>query len=58
MARTTSDEASAKTTGGKQPWYDQTSPIDAKFNAAIFAPGLKPGDIAHHAIFNNVPKGG
>ena len=29
MARTMSDENSAKTTGGKQPFYDPTSAIEA-----------------------------
>jgi parvulin-like peptidyl-prolyl isomerase len=45
MARTMSDEGSAKTTGGKQPWYDATSPIDAAFAQAIFKAGLKPGEL-------------
>ncbi len=45
MARTMSDENSAKTTGGKQPFYNATSGIDADFAKAILAPGLKPGDI-------------
>jgi parvulin-like peptidyl-prolyl isomerase len=45
MARTLSDESSAKQTGGKQPYYDPTSSIDPAFAAAIFAKGLKPGDI-------------
>jgi parvulin-like peptidyl-prolyl isomerase len=45
MARTISDENSAKTTGGKQPWYDPTSAIDNAFAAQIFKDGLKPGQI-------------
>ncbi|MBI2776546.1 MAG: peptidylprolyl isomerase [Chloroflexi bacterium] len=45
MARTLSDEASAKTTGGKQPYYDRTSAIDNAFADAIFTAGLKPGDL-------------
>ncbi len=45
LARTKSDESSAKTTGGKQPWYDPTSQIDKAFADAIFAKGLKPGDL-------------
>src|SRR6185369_2915117 len=45
MARTESDEGSAKTTGGKQPWYDPTSSIDKDFAAAIFQDGLKPGQL-------------
>jgi parvulin-like peptidyl-prolyl isomerase len=45
MARTMSDEASAKSTGGKQPFYDPTSSIDKAFADAIFKEGLKPGDL-------------
>jgi len=45
MARTMSDENSAKSTGGKQPFYDPTSAIDADFAKAILAPGLTPGQI-------------
>ena len=45
LARTKSDESSAVSTGGKLPFYDATSGIDAKFAAAILAPGLKPGQI-------------
>lgn len=45
MARTMSDENSAKSTGGKQPFYDPTSAIDADFAKAILAPGLTPGEI-------------
>lgn len=45
MARDTSDEGSATSTGGKQPYYDPTSSIDPAFAAAIFQPGLRPGDI-------------
>jgi parvulin-like peptidyl-prolyl isomerase len=45
MARTMSDENSAKTTGGKQPFYNATSGIDSEFAKAILAEGLKPGDI-------------
>ena len=43
MARTLSDEPSAKTTGGKQPFYDANSLIDEQFAKAIFEPGLTPG---------------
>lgn len=43
MARTLSDEGSAKTTGGKQPFYDPNSLIDQAFAKAIFEPGLSPG---------------
>ena len=45
LARTVSDEGSAAQTGGKQPFYDAASLIDSAFAAAIFAPGLKPGDL-------------
>ncbi len=45
MARTMSDENSAKSTGGKQPFYNATSGIDAAFATAILAPGLTPGKI-------------
>lgn len=45
LARAHSDEGQAKTTGGKLPYYDPTSPIDAAFAKAIFAPGLQPGQL-------------
>ena len=45
MARTMSDENSAKQTGGKQPFYDQSSAVDSAFLTSILATGLKPGDI-------------
>ena len=45
MARAQSDEGSASQTGGKLPFFDATSSIDAAFAAAIFADGLKPGDL-------------
>jgi parvulin-like peptidyl-prolyl isomerase len=45
MARADSDEPSAKTTGGKQPWYFASSTIDQAFKNAIFADGLKAGDL-------------
>jgi len=45
MARTMSDEGSATETGGKQPWYDATSPIDSAFADQIFRAGLQPGAI-------------
>ena len=45
LARTKSDESSAKTTGGKLQFYDATSGLDQAFSAAILAPGLKPGQI-------------
>ena len=43
MARTTSDESSAKDTGGKQRFYDSNSSLDAAFAKAIFEPGQLPG---------------
>jgi parvulin-like peptidyl-prolyl isomerase len=45
LARAESDEGSARTSGGKLPYYDPTSPIDAAFAAAIFAEGLEPGEL-------------
>ena len=45
MARTLSDENSAKSTGGKQPFYNASSGIDSEFAKAILAPGLTPGQI-------------
>jgi parvulin-like peptidyl-prolyl isomerase len=45
MARTLSDERTAKTSGGKQPWYYQSSTIDPALKDAILADGLQPGQI-------------
>ena len=45
LAREHSDEGQAKTTGGKLPYYDPTSPIDTAFAKVIFAPGLTPGQL-------------
>lgn len=45
IARRDSDEGSAKTTGGKLPYFDPASQIDEKFAFAIFQPGLKPGQL-------------
>ena len=45
LARTESDEGSAKSSGGKLPYFDSASAIDAAFAAAIFAEGLEPGDL-------------
>ena len=42
MAREESDEPSAVQTGGKQPWYYDSSSIDAAFKEAILADGLEP----------------
>jgi parvulin-like peptidyl-prolyl isomerase len=45
MARTMSDERTAKLTGGKQPWYYPGSTVDAAFKSAILAPNLTPGQL-------------
>ena len=45
MARTMSDERTAKLTGGKQPWYYAGSSVDAEFLKAILAEGLTPGQL-------------
>lgn len=45
MARSLSDEPSAKSTGGKQPWYYPSSTVDQAFKNAIFAQGLTPGQL-------------
>jgi len=45
IARKESDEAAARTTGGKLPYFDPLSQIDEKFGAAIFKPGLQPGQL-------------
>jgi parvulin-like peptidyl-prolyl isomerase len=45
MARTLSDERTAKITGGKQPWYYPGSSVDADFLKAILADGLTPGQL-------------
>jgi parvulin-like peptidyl-prolyl isomerase len=45
IARAESDETSATTTGGKLPWFSTDDGIDAAFAAAIFAPGLQPGQL-------------
>lgn len=42
MAREESDEPSAVETGGKQPWYYDSSSIDTAFKEAIMADGLEP----------------
>jgi len=41
MARAESDEASAKTNGGKQPWIFPTTEIDTALKNAVLADGLK-----------------
>jgi parvulin-like peptidyl-prolyl isomerase len=45
LARTVSDERSAKQTGGKQPWYYPGSTVDQAFKNAILAKGLTPGQL-------------
>ena len=45
MARSLSDEPSAKDTGGKQPWYYPSSSVDSAFKNAIFAEDLEPGQL-------------
>ncbi len=45
LARAKSDEASAKTTGGKQPWVYATTQIDAAIKNAVLADGLTNGQI-------------
>jgi parvulin-like peptidyl-prolyl isomerase len=50
IARAESDEPGADVTGGKLPYFDETmvadeTGLDAAFGAAIFKPGLKPGDL-------------
>jgi parvulin-like peptidyl-prolyl isomerase len=45
LARTLSDERSAKSTGGKQPWYYPGSTVDQDFKNAILADGLTPGQL-------------
>lgn len=45
MAREVSDEPGADETGGKQPWYSESSSIQEPFKDAILADGLEPGQI-------------
>jgi parvulin-like peptidyl-prolyl isomerase len=45
MARSTSDEASAKTSGGKQPWIYPTTTIDGAVKNAVLASGLTEGQL-------------
>jgi parvulin-like peptidyl-prolyl isomerase len=42
MARTMTDERTAKLLGGKQPWYYPGSTVDLAFKDAILKPDLKP----------------
>ena len=45
LARAKSDEVSAKTTGGKQPWIYPTTQIDDAIKNAVFADGLTNGQL-------------
>jgi len=45
IARAESDESAAKTTGGKLPYFSTDDAIDPAFAAAIFVPGLQPGQL-------------
>jgi parvulin-like peptidyl-prolyl isomerase len=45
LARSESDESAAKTSGGKLPYFSTDDSIDADFAAAIFKPGLQPGQL-------------
>ena len=45
MARAESDEASAKTSGGKQPWIYPTTSIDTAIKNAVLADGLTNGQL-------------
>jgi parvulin-like peptidyl-prolyl isomerase len=44
-ARTKSDDSATADIGGKQPYYDRTSTLDPAVGLAIFAAGLRPGQI-------------
>ena len=64
-ARAQSDEASAKTTGGKQPWIYPSTQIDGALTNAVLADGLQPaqllapvkGDIGWYVIQFVRPEG-
>ena len=45
IARAESDEDSAVTTGGKLPYFSTDDQLDQDFAAAIFKPGLQPGQL-------------
>jgi parvulin-like peptidyl-prolyl isomerase len=45
IARKESDEGAAVTSGGKLPYFSTADAIDPAFAAAIFAPGLVPGQL-------------
>ena len=65
LARAESDEASAKSTGGKQPWIYPTTSIDAAIKNAVLADGLTnaqllapvKGDIGWYVIQFMRPEG-
>jgi parvulin-like peptidyl-prolyl isomerase len=65
MARAESDEASAKSTGGKQPWVYPTTTIDTAIKNAVLAEGLTneqilapvKGDIGWYVIQFMRPEG-
>ncbi|HLX35731.1 MAG TPA: peptidylprolyl isomerase [Candidatus Limnocylindrales bacterium] len=39
------DDTTARADGGKLPWYNPQSSIDAEFGKQIFTPGIRPGQI-------------
>lgn len=45
LARAESNEPGAAQSGGKLPYFSTSDSIDAAFAAAIFAPGLQPGQL-------------
>ena len=45
MARAESNEPNANTTGGKLPYFSTDDNIDQAFAAAVFKPGLQPGQL-------------
>jgi parvulin-like peptidyl-prolyl isomerase len=65
LARSESDEASAKTSGGKQPWIYPTTTIDTAIKNAVLAEGLTneqilapvKGDIGWYVIQFMRPEG-
>jgi len=44
-ARTKSDDSGSKENGGKLPYADRTTPLDAAFGDAIFQAGIRQGQI-------------
>lgn len=45
IARAQSDESGAITSGGKLPYFSKDDTIDEAFAAAVFKPGLQPGQL-------------